>query len=301
MKQQLTVAISNELEAERLCRRFAAVHDGSDRKFKLELKGMRLVVAPAQPAAGGKNPGNKGSGDSGWLGLAVSELADYIVDEMEPELLLGIILKSDIDTGADTGNLVRYCRDMLDDTERALQDGRGAVCDGRRAKLRELLESCVAERDCYIDLRGFIAFRLQSYVADLTDTVHYVVDEYVLNRQYQEFISLLKYFVFFQETKMDEAHLIHQGENRFVMLDGNMNQLEALCDEEVVVETIDQELNYEDMVVSSLIAASPARIFIHTRQPETAAIRTIGQIFEGRTKVCQGCAYCAAIGERIKS
>ena len=289
MKQQLTVAISNKVEAERLHRRLAEAHICSSGAFSAELAGTSLIIAPVQPTAR----------DDSWLGVLASELADYIVDEMEPELLLGIILKSDVGLEVDGASLVRSCRSMLDDTESAgIEDG-AAPPDGRRAKLQELLEGCMSERG-HIDLRGFVAFRLQSYVADLTDTVNYVIDEYVMNRQYQEFISLLKYFVFFQETKMDEAHLIHQGENRFVMLDSNMNQLEALCDEDVVIETIDQELNYEDMVVSSLIAASPARIHIHTREPETAAIRTIAQIFEGRTKVCDGCAYCAAIGERIK-
>ena len=127
---------------------------------------------------------------------------------------------------------------------------------------------------------------------DLQDIVDNAYNEFVLNEQYQEFIALLKYFVYFQDTKIPEVHLIHQGNNKFQLLDGNLKQLDISESRDVIVETIDRELNYEDMVVSALISASPKHIYIHTRDPEALSIKTIEQIFEGRTLICTCCKLC---------
>jgi hypothetical protein len=64
------------------------------------------------------------------------------------------------------------------------------------------------------------------------------------------------------------------------------------------LEVLDKDINFEDMVVSTLIAVAPATIRIHTREPELLIIKTIIQIFEGRTVLCSYCRDCHAyLGE----
>jgi putative sporulation protein YtxC len=139
---------------------------------------------------------------------------------------------------------------------------------------------------------------LKKYMNDLQDVVEDARNEFLLNEQYQEFIALLKYFVYFQDAKIAEVHLIHQGNNKFQLLDGNLQQLDISESRDVVVETIDRELNYEDMVVSALISASPKQIHIHTRDPDAQSIKTIQQIFEDRTLICPCCKLCKpSLGE----
>ena len=56
-----------------------------------------------------------------------------------------------------------------------------------------------------------MTFRLQSYEQELREMAEYAVDEFMLDQQYEEFVSLLKYFVYFQEPKMPLVHVIHKG------------------------------------------------------------------------------------------
>ena len=48
-----------------------------------------------------------------------------------------------------------------------------------------------------------------------------------MDRQYQEFISLLQYFVYIQEAKIPAAHLIHKGGHEFVILNDRMEPIDA--------------------------------------------------------------------------
>jgi trimethylamine:corrinoid methyltransferase-like protein len=60
----------------------------------------------------------------------------------------------------------------------------------------------------------------------------------------------------------------------------------------VVARIADQELEMEDIVVSTLISLSPSRIVIHTRDPEVVIISTIRRIFGERVELCLLCPHC---------
>ena len=51
------------------------------------------------------------------------------------------------------------------------------------------------------------------------------------------------------------------------------------------MERLDQDMEIEDMVVSTLISVSPARMIIHTRRPELPVIVTLAHIFDNRAEV----------------
>ena len=53
---------------------------------------------------------------------------------------------------------------------------------------------------------------------------------------------------------------------RVLALDGNLRPIERPRDEGLVMERLDQDMEIEDMVVSTLISVSPARMIIHTRR-----------------------------------
>lgn len=60
----------------------------------------------------------------------------------------------------------------------------------------------------------------------------------------------------------------------------------------VTVEMLEKEINFEDMIISTLITVSPQQIYIHTREPELQVIKTIKQIFENRVELCGYCRLC---------
>ncbi|RYD06895.1 hypothetical protein N752_01845 [Desulforamulus aquiferis] len=57
---------------------------------------------------------------------------------------------------------------------------------------------------------------------------------------------------------------------------------------------MDNEINYEDLLISALITIAPNKIVFHTNlqdQPETT-METIKSVFAGRVSECSGCTLC---------
>ena len=224
-------------------------------------------------------------------------IAKLVIDELEMSLIRSIIeRKCRNDAHADTLVIERYCHELLHGKE---WDGLGAKFhdadrNRRISKVAAELEQYLSEQG-NLNLEGFITFRLLNYRQELTEIVDYALDEYVLDRQYQEFISLLKYFVFLQETKVTKVHLLHKGAHEFVMYNESFQLLDPNpTTDRIVAEMLETEMNLEDMVISSLISISPKSIHLHTRQPDMQVIRTIKMIFDDRVTICAQCPSCSS-------
>ena len=72
-----------------------------------------------------------------------------------------------------------------------------------------------------IVLSGFVNFRLKEYRNILEDLVDFSVNEYIIEREYLEFISLLRIYVNSQSSSNRTIHLISL-ENDTFLLDENM-------------------------------------------------------------------------------
>ncbi|CAM3119895.1 putative sporulation protein YtxC [Paenibacillus sediminis] len=216
-------------------------------------------------------------------------LAEYIVIVKEPELIMKLIRKhASAAFEDDYEQIQKFCSDLL---------GGGVPLEGfqlqkgRMSKVEDVISTYLKE-NVSLNLDGFIKFRLQNYEAELHEMVQYAIDEFLLDKQYEEFIGLLKYFVYFQESRMPLVHVMHKQNQEFVLLNEQMNPIEVTS-EGVVVEMLDQEMELEDMIVSSLISISPAKIIIHTCEPDIQIISTIRQIFESRAHICLHCQDCS--------
>ena len=74
----------------------------------------------------------------------------------------------------------------------------------RLRRIQMLKEQLIAllEENPQLSLDGFLKFRIQEYKEELREIAEYAIDEFMMDRQYQEFISLLQYFVYIQEAKI---------------------------------------------------------------------------------------------------
>lgn len=219
-------------------------------------------------------------------------LAQTMIDSYEETLVQRFIDKEvgDSKHREEGSSVMAHCRQLLHDGD---DPHPGAECslERRTAKLAALIEGYLEEERLF-HLEGFLHFRAASYLEELRDTVSYAVDEWMVERQYQEFIALLKYFVYIQEAKIPVVHLLHKGNHDFVLLNEHMKPIDTKQMDEFVAELIDKDINYEDVIVSTLISVSPGRLVIHTAVPEQQVIRTIVTIFEGRAEVCSDCHMC---------
>jgi putative sporulation protein YtxC len=230
-----------------------------------------------------------------------SALADYIISVMESVLLLDLIKREfHVETSEDIQIVEQYCKQFLHGSKASLSSI-SFLLNNRHAYITQQIAEYFKEHPKMV-VEGFVRFRLQEYVEELRMLVELAIDESMLDRQYQEFISLLQYFVYMQESKVPEVHLIHKGGHEFLIFNDRFEAIDMKeFDGSFKLEVLDKDINFEDMIVSTLITVAPATIQIHTREPELLIIKTIMQIFEGRTALCSYCLNCHAyLGELPK-
>lgn len=139
-------------------------------------------------------------------------------------------------------------------------------------------------------LEGFLRFRLKNYFQELKESVERAVENYVVEQEYHEFIRLLRYFVEVQEPRIDEVHVLIRDKQCFYMLDEEKKPINQEQLQGVLVE-LNQEIDYEDLLLSALITIAPRHIVLHiiTR---IEIIDTIINVFKDRVIFCEGCDLC---------
>lgn len=165
---------------------------------------------------------------------------------------------------------------------------------GRKSTvLQKLLEYLNSNNKLVIE--GFIKFRLKDYLQELNSTADRAVDDFMLEKEYKEFIKLLKYFVDIQEPRLDVVQVLIQPSGCFKLLDGNNKNISSDYLEGFLIETTEPEINYEDLLISALITIAPNSVILHyseKRQSERAT-ETIKSVFGDRVTFCQGCKLCS--------
>ncbi|PZE20355.1 putative sporulation protein YtxC [Paenibacillus xerothermodurans] len=227
-------------------------------------------------------------------------VADWIIANEEDDLLVSLIAKEfHYEHPDDIRCILKYChQNNRIDAEEAPQVQQKPA-HNRRYKIVQAIYSYLQQNE-HLNIDGFLTFRLDDYVEELHDLAEYAVDEFVMDQQYQEFISLLKYFVYIQEAKIPFAHLLHKGGSEFTLLNDRMEPIDTTdCDATLTIEMLEKDINFEDIIVSTLISVSPEIIYIHTRDPHVQIIQTIMQIFENRVELCQYCRLCQNLDRTV--
>lgn len=165
--------------------------------------------------------------------------------------------------------------------------------DRKKIIARKVLD--FLEKNKEIVLEGFINFRLKEYTMEIEDIVDSAVDDFLLEKEYLEFVRLLKYFVDIQEPKVNEVHILFTENNAFKLVDKNGKEIENEYLEGFSIELKNNSINYEDLLISALITLAPKMVMIHSPQYFKEAketIRTIENVFGKRCKRCCGCNLC---------
>ena len=163
--------------------------------------------------------------------------------------------------------------------------------------MREILKYLDTEKE--LNIEGFINFRLSMYVNELNETVERALEIFVAEREYNEFIKLLRYFVEIQECKIDTVHLLQSGDGRYLLYDDKKNSISSEYFDELRSEILDDTINYDDLLISTLITVSPNRILIHDIDEfkNKELIQTISNVFAERITLCSSCELCSSLQE----
>jgi len=147
-------------------------------------------------------------------------------------------------------------------------------------------------------LHGFVQFRLKEYWKALLEAVDRGIQEYFQDKEYQEFVELLRYFVSIQETKYQVVHVIHHPSKRFLLYDENDSQIN-LDQLESVLGIGKQDQRDEDFLVSALITLAPKNINVHSVDLNPSLVDTLKNIFDERLTVCTSCMFCLTNGTSL--
>jgi len=135
-----------------------------------------------------------------------------------------------------------------------------------------------------IILEGFVRFRLKDFIRELEYAVDRAVDDLLIEKEYNEFIKLLQYFVEIQEPKVDEVHVFQDENRKYTLLDSSFRVINNDVLEELAKEISDKEISCDDLLISSLITIAPNKITIHEcdKIKNTELLNTIKNVFSGK-------------------
>jgi putative sporulation protein YtxC len=157
-------------------------------------------------------------------------------------------------------------------------------------EIRDLVYQYLTKKD-YLNLHGFIVFRLQEWLGCLRQDLDQAVDDFLMEKEYQEFVKLLKYFVELQQPKINQVHVILDNQGTIQLLDQNYQHIDYSS---IEWEGLRDKGEQDDHLVSMLITVAPHRVVLHrqiyTHYPK--ATDTLKHVFENRVILCKRCKIC---------
>lgn len=153
----------------------------------------------------------------------------------------------------------------------------------------EVKKIIIENRNIFIE--GIVNFRIPEYIKFLDSIVDVAVNKYIIEKEYKEFISLLKLYVNTTESKTDIIHLIYiHGES--ILLDREKNLIQNDSDINNSKYLSDISFSSNDIALNTLLSMLPKNVEIHLLDKEDEFISTLKLIFENKVKICTDCNIC---------
>ena len=214
-----------------------------------------------------------------------SILSFLVIDELEEGFLKDILLQNYFYFNSqEREKILTFCFDLF-------ADDYSSTFDKKFQLLYNGFNSFIKNnKTIYLD--GFIYFRLKSYFSLLDEVVNNAVNHYLIEKEYMEFISLLKLYINSQNNNSNIVHLIYKNSDS-ILLDENKNII--LNSEELFNAKYLSDISFSsnDIALNSLLNLLPKKIYIHlVDKKEDEFINTLQLIFENRVSICLNCELC---------
>ena len=223
--------------------------------------------------------------NSYFLSKICSLLSFLVIDEIEDTIMKRIIHKNYFYFDSlERENILKNCYNILSDEYYTWFDKKF------NAIYQSFYEFISVNKILVLD--GFINFRLQKYNSILDEIVSESVNNYIIEKEYMEFISLLKLYVNSQNTNSNIVHLIYKNSDS-ILLDENKNII--LNSEELFNAKYLSDISFSsnDIALNSLLTLLPKKIYIHLIDNNIDEfINTLQLIFENRVSICLNCELC---------
>ncbi len=173
-----------------------------------------------------------------------------------------------------------------------LGHGSKSYREHRKASLLTQILACL-EINSFFDVEGFLRFRAQDYRQEVDKALSYTVDEYMLQKEYLEFIELLKHFLDTQVPRIDTLHVGISSKGKFHLFNDQGEKVTGQFLENYTLDEGGSEFSYEDLLISSLIAVAPRQVVLHICfDGYRDTLETVRKVFKDRVSYCSGCEIC---------
>lgn len=150
----------------------------------------------------------------------------------------------------------------------------------------------ILENTNKVYLKGIITFRLSDYIKELQNQIDLAVNQYLIEKEYNEFVSLLRLYISTEPSQVNFVHLIYKNGTP-ILLDENKKIIETDSNFINAKYLSDITFSTSDIALNTLLNIIPKKIYIHLIDEKIDEfITTLELIFEHRIVICTDCNIC---------
>jgi len=138
----------------------------------------------------------------------------------------------------------------------------GSLIDERKKIISDELNEYFRNSNT-ITLEGFITFRLGKYVKQLEIEVERSIRQYLVERQYEEYINLLTTFVRMQVPRVPELHVFAQRDGSYKVEGASPFGIPDDIKKGFGIDECCPVIENDDFMIGFLLTCAPVKIFIH--------------------------------------
>lgn len=153
------------------------------------------------------------------------------------------------------------------------------------AKLAEYLE-----KENEIVLEGFITFRLKEYLEELFDVVDSTVEDYLMEREYREFLKLLRHFMERQKSRIETLNIVRRENDDYRLLDSDGKPIGGEIRKFLEKGASNLDLGIDDLVASAVVTLAPQKVIWHGSKENSACFDLLQDLLEDSLEHCSGCS-----------
>ena len=128
----------------------------------------------------------------------------------------------------------------------------------------------------------------------LDNRVDLSVDNFLVEREYTEFVNLLKIYISSKPPVSNLIHLVYiNGES--ILLDENHKIIEAKSTVLSAKYLSDITFSTNDYALNTLLTLLPKTLKIHLSSEKDEFINTLESVFDKRVDFCNNCGLCKEI------
>ena len=229
-------------------------------------------------------------------------LCDFIIDNYESNILNDILVSNFFYFDkTELSEIKRICDSMLNNVplnkilpfqqlkSETSNDEKISISSRKDLLINNILSYLKSSKSMI--LNGFLRFRIYDYINFLNDLVDSAVNEFVINKEYSEFIELLKLYIDSKPPRSELIHLIYINEES-ILLDKNRNIISLSHNNLDIPYLSDISFSSNDYALNSLLSLLPKKLIIHTSDIEDDFVNTLKLIFNSKVTICKHCSIC---------